>query len=69
MYVWHLLVWIIKTYRYLVKEGFLCSLRPVRLWGPPSLLFNQYRCYCPRVKRAGLEVDHLLSSTAEVKKG
>jgi hypothetical protein len=41
-------------------ERFLSSpKRPHRLWGPPSLLFNGYRCSFPGVRRPGREADHL----------
>lgn len=39
--------------------------RPDRLWGPPTLLFNEYRYSFPRGKTA--EVNHRYPSTAEVK--
>jgi hypothetical protein len=37
--------------------------RPDQLWGPPSLLSNEYRAY-----RQGYEADHSLPAGAEVKK-
>jgi hypothetical protein len=48
------------------KEDFSSSLSPVRLWGPPSLLYNGYRGSFLRGKvRPGRDADHSLSS-AEV---
>jgi len=42
--------------------------RPVRLWGPLSLLSNRYRGLCPPgVKRLRREADHSPPSGAEVK--
>ena len=32
--------------------------RPVRTWGPPSLLYNGYRIFFPEIKRPGCGVDH-----------
>jgi hypothetical protein len=40
--------------------------RPDRFWGPPSLLYNEYRGpLSPGVKRPGPEVDHSPQSSAE----
>jgi hypothetical protein len=40
---------------------------PDRPWGPPSLLYNGYRVYCPVVKRPGRDVDHPPPPKAKVK--
>jgi hypothetical protein len=40
---------------------------PDRLWGPPSLLFSEKRCYFSGLKRLECVVDHSLSSNAELK--
>ena len=40
---------------------------PDRPWGPPSLLYNEYRVSFPGVKRPGRGVDHPPPSSAEVK--
>jgi len=37
-----------------------------RLWGPPSILFSEYRRFFPEVNRSMHEGDHLLPSGAEV---
>jgi hypothetical protein len=48
---------------------FLSPLRPDRLWGPPSLLYNEYRGSFPGGKaRPGRDADHSPPSSAEVKK-
>ena len=39
-----------------------------RLWGPPSLLYNAYRVYCPGVKRSGRDFNHPPPSITDVKK-
>ena len=41
--------------------------RPEGPWGPPSLLFLEYRLSFPRIKRPGRGVDHPPPSIAEVK--
>jgi hypothetical protein len=41
--------------------------RPVRLWGPSSLVFNGYRGSFPGVKRPQREVDHSSPSSAVVR--
>jgi hypothetical protein len=47
---------------------FFQSLRPDRLWGPPSLLSNGYQGSFPRVKaRPGRDADHSPPSSTEVK--
>jgi hypothetical protein len=38
-----------------------------RPWGPPSLLYNEYRVSFPGVKQPGRGVNHQLPSSAEVK--
>jgi hypothetical protein len=40
---------------------------PDRLWGPPSLLFNGYWAFYPKVKRKGLEANLSPQSSAKVK--
>jgi hypothetical protein len=47
--------------------GEIFRARPVRPWGPPSLLYNGYRVSFPGVKRPGRGVDHPYQSIAEVK--
>jgi hypothetical protein len=43
---------------------------PDRLWGPPSLLYNEYRGpLSPGVKRRRREADHSPPSNAEAKNG
>jgi hypothetical protein len=37
------------------------------LWGPPSLVFNGYRCSFPRLKLPKREADHSPPSSAQVK--
>ena len=49
------------------KKMSLFSKSPDRLWGPPSLLSNWYRCYFPGVKRPRRDVDHAPPSSTEVK--
>jgi hypothetical protein len=47
---------------------FSAPCRPDRLWGPPNLLYNEYRALYPRgVKRQGREADHSPPTSAEVK--
>jgi hypothetical protein len=41
---------------------------PDRLWGPPNLLYNEYRELFPGIKRPGREADHSPPTSAEVKK-
>jgi hypothetical protein len=41
--------------------------RPDLPWGPPSLLYNEYRVSFPGVKRPGRDVDLPPSYSAEVK--
>jgi hypothetical protein len=41
-----------------VKRFFSSPEHPDRLWGPPSLLFNGYRGYFPKIKRPWRDVDH-----------
>jgi hypothetical protein len=49
---------------------FSSPLRPERLWGPPSLLYNGYGGgVAPGLKRLGREADHTPPSRAEVKNG
>ena len=48
-------------------EDEIFSTRPDRPWGPPSLLYNEYRFSFPGVKRPGRGVDHPPPSSAEVK--
>jgi hypothetical protein len=44
-----------------------CS--PDCFWGPPNFLSNGYRrAFSPGIKRPGRKSDHLLSTTAEIKK-
>jgi hypothetical protein len=49
------------------------SQRPYRLWGPPSVLYNEYEVggggIFPGVKRPGREAGHSPPSNAEVKNG
>jgi hypothetical protein len=48
---------------------FSYPLHPDRLWGPPNLLSNGYPGNLfPGVKRPRREADHLLPTSAEVKK-
>ena len=49
------------------KEFFGPPKRPDRLWGPPRLLSNGYRCPFSVVKRPVLEVKHSPPSSTEVK--
>jgi len=42
------------------------SKRPERVWGPHSLLFSGFRGSCLGVKRPSREVNHSLTSSAEV---
>jgi hypothetical protein len=50
------------------KIFFFQPLRPDRLWGPPSFLFNGYRGSFPRGKaRPGRDADHSPPSSAEIK--
>ena len=48
------------------KKVFSSPKRPNRLWGPPSLLFNSYRCSFPGIKRLEHEAEHSPSSISEV---
>jgi hypothetical protein len=48
-------------------EGEIFRTRSNRSWGPPSLLYNEYRVSFPGVKRPGLGVNHPPPSSAEVK--
>jgi hypothetical protein len=41
--------------------------RPDRPWGPPNLLYNEYRVSFPVVKRPGCGVDHPPPYSAEDK--
>jgi len=50
------------------KKAFPSPNRPERLWGPPSQLFERYRCSFPGVKRPGRKVHCLIPCSAEVKK-
>jgi hypothetical protein len=44
-------------------------LRPDRIWGPTSLLFNGYKgIYFPRIKWPDHETDHLLPTNVKLKK-
>jgi hypothetical protein len=45
----------------------LFSKSPDRLWGPPSLLSDWYRCYFLGIKRPRRDVDHAPPSSTEVK--
>jgi hypothetical protein len=47
---------------------FTYSCRPDRLWGPPNLLYDEYRGLFLGVKRPGREADHSPRTSAEVKK-
>jgi hypothetical protein len=49
------------------RWGRISRIRPDRLWGPPSLLHNDYRVSFPGVKRPGRGVNHPPLSRAEVK--
>jgi hypothetical protein len=50
-------------------ELFSSPQRSDRFWGPPSLLSNGYQQLFPwGVKRPGLEADHSLPSSVELKK-
>jgi hypothetical protein len=40
---------------------------PERIWGPNSFLFNKKHYSFPEVKTLGRDVNHLSSSSAEVK--
>jgi hypothetical protein len=52
------------------KRFFSAPRRPDRLWGPPSLLYNEYQGFFPSgVKRPGREADHSPPSSAEAKNG
>jgi hypothetical protein len=42
--------------------------REHRLWSPPSLLFNWYRCSVPKIKWSEREVNHSPPTRVEVKK-
>ena len=50
------------------KTFFLLPKRPDQLSGPPSLLFNGYRCYFQLVKRLGSEVVHSSLSISRLRK-
>jgi hypothetical protein len=41
--------------------------RPDQPWGPPSLLYNEYRFSFSELKRPGSGVDNPLPSRAEIK--
>jgi hypothetical protein len=45
--------------------GKVFLIRPDRLWGPPSLMYNGYRVF-PGVKRPGRGADHPSPPSAEV---
>jgi hypothetical protein len=47
--------------------GKIFRTRSDRLWGPPSLLYNEYRVSSPGVKAAGRGVNHPLKLSVEVK--
>ena len=49
------------------RWGEICSTRPYRSWGPPSLLCCGYLVSCPGVKKPGSGVNHPSASSAEVK--
>jgi len=40
--------------------------RPERLWGPPSLLYSEYRVFPPVVKRPELGFDHPPQSCTKI---
>ena len=47
-------------------RGDISIIRPHRPYGPPSLLYNGYRCLSPGGKRPGLGFDHPPPSSAEI---
>ena len=49
------------------KIFYLLHTLPYQLWGPPSLLLNEYRNSYTGIKRPGRDVDPSPTSTAEVK--
>ena len=59
----------VAAIRLVPRDEWLFSLgeRAYRLWGPPSLLLNEYRDSLLRVKQLGRVVNHSLPATAEVK--
>jgi hypothetical protein len=50
-----------------IGGGEIFRTRPDQPWGPPTLLYNEYRVSFPGVKWPGRGVDHPPSSSAEVK--
>jgi len=49
--------------------GEIIRTRPNRTWGPPSLLYNEYRVFPGGKERPGPDADPLPPSSAVVKKG
>jgi hypothetical protein len=52
--------------QYTIKELFLSSQYPDRLWNSPVLLYSGYRGSFPEIQRQGNEIDHTLPTSANV---
>jgi len=64
-------IYVLKESRFdsgVIKVFSLFENLPHRLWGPPTLIFNVYRCSFRGLKRRQREVGHSPSSSLGVKK-